>query len=140
MKVTHFFWISTAHAAAFTGFLGFLHVFKFISWHPVNWTERYLFYPQAPLWLKWSFTFIIVLIIVSIVIGIFLLVKKMPAIITSLILGFVAWLLLEWIIYKEFTHIGWHSIPVLTAILLISRALAETVVYYERTIYDDNRK
>jgi len=57
-----------------------------------------------------------------------------------MVLGFVAWLLLEWIIYKEITHIGWHSIPVLTIILLISRALAETVVYYDRTIYDDNRK
>jgi hypothetical protein len=140
LKASHFLWISTAHAAVFTILLGFLHVFKFISWHPLNWTERFLFYPQAPIWLKWSFTFILVLIIVSIVIGIFLLLKKMPAIITSIVFGVVAWLLLEWIIYQDFTHIGWHSIPVLTVILLISRALAETVVYYDRTIYDDERK
>ena len=140
MKGTHFLWISTAHAVAFTILLGFLHVFKFIRWNPLNWTERLLFYPQAHNSLKWFFTFMMVFICVSIAIGLISFVKKMPAILTSIVIGLVCWLLLEWLIYKNFSHLGWHSIPILTVILLISRGLAETLTYYDRTIYDDKRK
>ena len=140
LKGTHFIWISTAHAVAFTSMLGFLHVFKFISWHPLNWTERLLFYPTAPKEIKWLFTFLIVWIAVSLVMVVFLLLKNMSAFMISIALGIVCWLLLEWLIYQDFKHIGWHSIPILTIILLVSRALAETVVYYDRTVYDDKRK
>jgi len=140
MKGTHFLWISSAHALVLTCMIGFLHIFKFISWHPLNWTERLLFYPTAPKELKWVFTYVLIFIAVSVIIGILLLVKKMPAIYTSIVVGFALWLLLEWLIYMDFKHIGWHSIPILIVILLISRALAETIAYYDRTIYDDKRK
>ena len=140
MKGTHFLWISSAHAFVLTCMIGFLHVFNFISWHPLNWTERLLFYPTAPKELKWVFTFVLIFIAVSIFMGILLIVKNLPAIYTSIVLGFALWLLLEWLIYMDFKHIGWHSIPILTVLLMISRALAETIVYYDRTIYDDKRK
>lgn len=140
MRGIHFLSISIAHAFVLTCMIGFLHVFKFISWNPLNWTERFLFYPTAPKELKWIFTFLLIFIAVSILMGFMMFVKKFPAIYTSIIVGFAVWLLLEWMIYRDFKHIGWHSIPILTVLLLISRALAETIVYYDRTIYDDKRK
>ncbi|MGB5946167.1 hypothetical protein [Paenisporosarcina sp.] len=140
MKGTHFLWISTAHALVFTSILGFLHVFKFIKWHPLNWTDNFQIFPHSHVSIKWMLTFLIVFFIINIVTGLFLLVKKMPAIATSIVVGFAVWLLLEWAIYKNFSHIKWHSIPMLTVILLICRALAETIVYYDRTVYDDERK
>lgn len=140
MKGTHFLWISTAHSLVFTSFLGFLHVFKFIKWHPLNWTDNFQIFPDSHISIKWMLTFLIVFLIINIVTGLLLLVKKMPAIATSIVVGFAVWLLLEWAIYKNFSHIRWHSIPVLTIILLICRALAETIVYYDRTVYDDERK
>jgi hypothetical protein len=140
MKGTHFLWISTAHAVVFTSILGFLHVFKFIKWHPLNWSETFQVFPHSHVSIKWMLTFLIAFLIINIVMGLFLLVKKMPAIATSIVIGFAVWLLLEWAIYKNITHIRWHSIPMLTVILLICRALAETIVYYDRTVYDDERK
>ena len=140
MKSTHFLWISTAHALVFTGILGFLHVFKFIKWHPLNWSETFQIFPHSHVSIKWMLTFLIVFLIINVVMGLLLLVKKIPAIATSIVVGIVVWLLLEWTIYKNISHIRWHSIPMLTVIMLICRALTETIVYYDRTVYDDKRK
>ncbi len=140
MKGTHYLWISSAHAVVFTCILGFLHVFKFIKWHPLNWTETFQIFPHSHVSIKWILTFFIVFLIINIAMGVLLLAKKIPAIPSSILIGFIIWILLEWAIYKDFSRIGWHSIPILTVILLISRALAETIVYYDRTIYDDDRK
>ena len=140
MKGTHFLWISSAHAVVFTSILGFLHVFKFIKWHPLNWSETFQVFPHSHVSIKWMLTFLIAFLIINIVMGLFLLVKKMPAIASSIVVGFAVWLLLEWAIYKNISHIRWHSIPMLTVILVICRALAETIVYYDRTVYDDERK
>ena len=140
MKGIHFLSIAAAHAFVFTLMLAFLKAFKFIKWHPLKWTERYYFFPMAPNYTKWILTFAFVLVFVMLAIGVFAVLRKMPAIFTSLAVGFLFWLLLEWVIYKDFSHIGWHSVPVLTAILLVVRALAETVVYYDKAVYDDERK
>ena len=140
MKGSHFLWISTAHALVFTCILGFLHVFKFIKWHPLNWTKTFQIFPLAHVSIKWMLTFLIVFLIINIVMGLLLLVKKMPTIATSIVVGFATWLLLEWAIYSDLSRIGWHSIPILTVIIFICRALAETIVYYDRTVYDDVRK
>jgi hypothetical protein len=140
LKGTHYLWISSAHAVVFTSILGFLHVFKFIKWHPLNWTETFQIFPHSHVSIKWILTFFIVFLIINIAMGLLLLAKKIPAIPSSILLGFIIWILLEWAIYKDFSRIGWHSIPILTVILLISRALAETIVYYDRTVYDDDRK
>ena len=140
MKGTHYLWISSAHAVVFTMLLGFLHVFKFIKWNPLNWTNTLHIYPLAHNSIKWILTFLIVFLIINIAMGIFLLVKKIPAITSSIVVAFIIWILLEWAIYRDFSRIGWHSIPILTVILAFSRALAETIVYYDRTVYDDYRK
>lgn len=140
MKGTHYLWISSAHAVVFTIILSFLHVFKFIKWHPLNWTNTFHIYPLAHVSIKWLLTFLIVFLIINIAMGVFLLLKKIPAIASSILVAIIIWILLEWSIYKDFSRIGWHSIPIFTVILLISRALAETIVYYDRTVYDDERK
>ena len=140
LKSSHYLWISSAHAVVFTSILGFLHVFKFIKWHPLNWTETFQIFPHSHVSIKWILTFLIVFVFINIAMGLLMLVKKVPAILSSILLGFIIWILLEWSIYKDFSRIGWHSIPILTVILLISRALAETIVYYDRTVYDDYRK
>jgi len=140
LKGNHFFWISSAHTVVFTGLLGFLHVFKFISWNPVNWTNTLQVFSQSHASVKWLLTLFLVFIATNIVMGLFLLVKKMPVIVTSIIVGSVAWLLLEWSIYQNFTQIKWSSIPLLTTILFICRALIETIHYYDSEVYEDKRK
>lgn len=139
MKSTHYLWISSAHAVVFTSILGFLHVFKFISWNPINWTKIQIF-SQTHISVKWLLTLLVVFMVINIVMGLFLIVKKMPVVITSIVVGSATWLLLEWSIYQNFTHIKWSSIPILTVIILICRALAETINYYDREVYEDKRK
>lgn len=140
MKGTHYIWISSAHAVVFTAILGFLHVFKFISWDPLKWIEKFQIFPKTHPSVQWMLTFLVVFMVINIVMALFLLIKQMPPFITSIVVGLAIWLLLEWTIYNDFTHIGWHSIPLIAGILAISRALAETIVYYDRAVYDDERK
>ncbi len=138
MKGSHFFWISTIHALFFTLILAFLSKFKFVPWKPVNWTKTLYIAPQAHFGVKWILTFVVVLIAVVGLIGLFMLIKKMPAIATSIVVGVAIWLMLEWAIYQDFSHISWNSIPIATSILMICRGLAETISYYDREVYDEN--
>ncbi len=94
-------------------------------------------FPDVHSSVKWLLTFIVILIIINIVIGLFLLIKKVPPIVTSILVGFAIWLILEWSIHQDFSHIKWNSIPILVTILIISRALAETIHYYNRKVYDN---
>lgn len=72
--------------------------------------------------------------------GLLLLIKKVPPIATSILVGFTIWVLLEWSIHQDFSDVKWNSIPTLVTILIISRALAETIHYYNREVYDDKGK
>lgn len=140
MKATHFLTISSVHALVFTLMLKFLSVFDYISWNPISWTNKWQVFSEAHTFVKWVLTFLVIFLVINIAMALFLLIKKMPAVATSIVVGLAIWILLEWSIYQDFSHISWKSIPIVTAILMVSRALAETVVYYDQEVYEDKRK
>lgn len=140
MKGTHFLTISVAHALVFTIILKFLYVFDYIPWSPIKWTQRLQVFSHAHPSFKWLLTFLVVFLIINLAMALFMIVSKMPAIATSIVVGFAIWILLEWSIYQDFSHISWKSVPIITVILIICRALAETIHYYDQEVYDDKRK
>ncbi|MGB3259514.1 hypothetical protein [Paenisporosarcina sp.] len=140
MKAIHFITISSAHALVFTIMLKFLFVFDYITWNPIRWTDKWQVFSAAHPFVKWILTFLVIFLVINIMMGLFLLIKKMPAVATSIVVGLAIWILLEWSIYQDFSHISWKSIPIVASILIISRALAETIVYYDQEVYEDKRK
>lgn len=140
MKGTHFLTISVAHAVVFTIILKFLYVFDYIPWSPIKWTQRWQVISHSHPLFKWLLTLLVVFLIVNLAMALFMIVSNMPAIATSIVVGFAIWILLEWSIYQDFSHISWKSVPIISVILIICRALAETIHYYDQEVYDDKRK
>lgn len=140
MKGTHFLTISVAHAVVFTIILKFLYVFDYIPWSPIKWTQRWQVISHAHPLFKWLLTLLVVFLIINLAMALFMIVSKMPPIATSIVVGLAIWILLEWSIYQDFSHISWKSVPIISVILIICRALAETIHYYDQEVYDDKRK
>lgn len=126
-------YISTAifSAILFTCTLLILKIFKFITWNPIGWYKEFQFFPIAPDVIKWSILAGILFIVVMILLKLFSFTIKIHPIFTSIFIGIILWVIVEWAIEKDFSFMKKTSIPFLAIIILFCLALVETSVFHQ---------
>ncbi len=110
--------------------LKFLHFLKFIDWRPVGFMKKWGIKDAFSAWLL----LIIILFVVSLII--YLLSQyswRVPAFITSLIIGIALAIMTEWLIYDlpaEKASFKKLSIPFIVVVVITCRFLIETAIFH----------
>lgn len=140
MTIKTYIATSIVTAAVFTFILLFLKVFKFITWSPIGWTTRYHVLTTAPTGIKWMFLAFGIFLVILILLKLFSFTTRINPVFTSVLAGVLIWVLLEWLIRYDFSFFKKSSsLPFLAMVILFSRALAETSVFYQRSIHSGSR-
>ena len=127
--------ISTSFAATVVTIimLKILDFFHFIKWNPVGFSDTFHSLKDSNALIKWGILFIIVWAASILLYYISLLFMKIPVAITSIALGLIIALLLEWIILDASSiekTIKRVSIPFICIIILATRFLMESAIFH----------
>lgn len=140
MSIKTYIATSIVTAVVFAFVLLFLKVFKFITWSPIGWTTRYHVLTTAPTGIKWLFLAIGIFLITLTLLKLFSFTTRINPVFTSILVGLLIWALLEWVIKYDFSFIKKSaSLPFLAMVILFTRALVETSVFYQRGIHSGSR-
>ncbi|WP_339250512.1 hypothetical protein NSQ43_12055 [Sporosarcina sp. FSL W8-0480] len=124
---------TTFFAALFTLFsLKFLHFFNFIKWSPVGWTDKVLLFGtknEAP---KYTFLFVILIIIFAIFYGVSKLTVGIHPAVTAFVISVICAIAIEWVIFSPTSlsaGVKSISIPFFSIIAVVSIFVTGTAVY-----------
>nr|WP_106779839.1 hypothetical protein [Lysinibacillus timonensis] len=110
-----------------------LSFFKFIQWNPVDYTNRFGILQHNHELVKWTFLGIILAIIILIFFLIMQYVALVPAFFSSLVIGGVVALIIEWIIYglpAELSSFSQLSVPFIITVIITARFVFETASFH----------
>lgn len=119
--------------------LKFLEYFNFIHWHPVGFTKKW---GMKDAFSSWAL-FILILFVVALIL--YLLMQyswKVPAFLTSLIIGLAIAIVTEWIIYDlpaEGEAFRRLSIPFIVVVVITCRFVIETSIFHYQANNLDSR-
>lgn len=121
--------------------LKFLHFFKFIDWRPVGFIKKWGVKDAFSAWLL----FIIILFVVAFIIYFITQYSwRVPAFLTSLIIGVALALATEWIIFDlpaDKASFKKLSIPFIVLVVITCRFLIETATFhFEAKNFEDRKK
>ena len=114
-----------------------LHYFHLIKWHPIGFYKKWNWFEDSSKLFQWTF-FIILLFII----GIFLYMTMryvyiIPAVFSSLLLGLLVTITLEWIVLDlplQLTSFKKLSIPFIVIVVCLLRFLLETANFHQKEI------
>lgn len=133
-----YFIISVVAAFIFTCVLLFLKTFKFISWNPTGWSEKYQLFTQSHISVKWIILGCVLFLLIILLMKLLSYTKNIHPLLTSIVLGLCLWIGTEWMIASDFSFIKKSAIPFMVVVLIFTQALAETAVYYRRVVHPGN--
>lgn len=114
-----------------------LHYFHLIKWHPIGFYKKWNWFEDSSKLFQWTF-FIILLFII----GLFLYMTMryvyiIPAVFSSLLLGLLVTITLEWIVLDlplQLTSFKKLSIPFIVIVVCLLRFLLETANFHQKEI------
>lgn len=112
-----------------------LHYFHLIKWHPIGFYKKWNWFEESSKLFQWTF-FIFLLFII----GLFLYMTMryvfiIPAVFSSLLLGLLVTITLEWIALDlplQLTSFKKLSIPFMVIVICLLRFLLETANFHQR--------
>ncbi|SEM44972.1 hypothetical protein SAMN04487786_1828 [Paenisporosarcina quisquiliarum] len=129
--------ISTSLVAAiFTTILfKFLDYFQFIKWDPIGYTKTFQFLKGSNVYVKWIILFLVIWGICFLLYYVCLLFAKIPVSITSIALGLLIAIALEWIILDADSiekTIKKLSIPFICIVIVAVRFIMESAIFHSQ--------
>lgn len=129
--------ISTSLAAAIVTTLlcKFLDYFHFIKWNPIGYTQTFQFLKGSNVYIKWIILFLIIWGICFLLYYVSLLFAKIPVSITSIAVGLLLAITLEWIILDGDSiekTIKKLSIPFICIVVIIVRFVMESSIFHSQ--------
>ena len=124
----HFFVTSLFSSLLVTVSLKVLHLFDFISWHPVAFLKKYDWFDWSA-FERWVILFLILAFCAALLLLIGQLFTKAPPFLLSFILGLAIAFMIEWQILNlpiEWASFKKLSIPFIIVVVTIMRLLIET--------------
>ena len=110
-----------------------LSLFHFIKWSPVGYTKRLGILENSHWSIKWLFLLIIVFLITVIFYLIMQYIIFIPHFLTSLVIGALLALIIEWFIFElpaELSSFKKLSIPFMVMVIITARFVFETAAYH----------
>lgn len=129
--------ISTSLAAAIVTTLlcKFLDYFHFIKWNPIGYTQTFQFLKGSNVFIKWIILFLLIWGICFLLYYVSLLFAKIPVSITSIAVGLLLAITLEWIILEGDSFektIKKISIPFICIVVIIVRFVMESSIFHSQ--------
>jgi len=129
--------ISTSLAAAIVTTLlcKFLDYFHFIKWNPIGYTQTFQFLKGSNVYIKWIILFLLIWGICFLLYYVSLLFAKIPVSITSIAVGLILAITLEWIILDGDSiekTIKKLSIPFICIVVIIVRFVMESSIFHSQ--------
>lgn len=129
--------ISTSLAAAIVTTLlcKFLDYFHFIKWNPIGYTQTFQFLKGSNVYIKWIILFLLIWGICFLLYYVSLLFAKIPVSITSIAVGLLLAITLEWIILDGDSiekTIKKLSIPFICIVVIIVRFVMESSIFHSQ--------
>lgn len=129
--------ISTSLAAAIVTTLlcKFLDYFHFIKWNPIGYTQTFQFLKGSNVYIKWIILFLFIWGICFLLYYVSLLFAKIPVSITSIAVGLLLAITLEWIILDGDSiekTIKKLSIPFICIVVIIVRFVMESSIFHSQ--------
>lgn len=127
------FMTSLAASIFLTIALKLLSLFHFIKWNPIGYTKKLEILEENHPLLQWFFLLIVIFIITFILYMVMQYVIQVPAFLTSLIIGGVLALLIEWAIKDlpaELSSFKKLSIPFIITVIMTARFVFETAAFH----------
>ncbi|KGR78446.1 hypothetical protein [Ureibacillus manganicus] len=124
---------SLAAAIFLTLALSGLSLFKFIQWKPLDYTERFHILQNSHGFFQWLFLGIILFIIIFIFYWIMQYVVLVPAFVSSLLIGGLIALIVEWFIFElpaELNSFTKLSVPFMITVIVTARFVFETASFH----------
>lgn len=127
--------ISTSFAATLVCIILLLimDLFDFIKWSPIGFADKIQLFDSTPNYIKWSVLFIVIWGICILFYYISLIFLKIPVSISSLGIGILIAVFLEWLILDKSSFIETikHlSIPFMCIIVILARFLMESAIFH----------
>ncbi|MCG7345155.1 hypothetical protein MHZ92_13505 [Sporosarcina sp. ACRSL] len=129
-------WTTVVAALFTTGALKFLHFFNFISWSPVGWGRKWLWFGSSEEGWKWAVLFIILLLVFGLFYVASSAAANIPPAVMALTISIIATVAIEWIIYTPDTlteGLKKLSIPFFSILAIVSRFVTGTAIYMKKT-------
>lgn len=133
---------SIAASLFLTFSLKMLSIFKFIKWNPIGFTKNLFILEDSHPLIQWLFLVFIIFVVTFILYIIMQFVELVPAFLTSLILGAIIALVIEWIIFDlpaELSSFKKLSIPFMVIIVMTARFVFETAVFHYKASKEENK-
>lgn len=139
-------YLATATSFAASLFLTFslkmMSIFKFIKWNPIGFTKDLFILEDSHALVQWIFLGILIFVFTFILYMIMQFVELVPAFLTSLILGAMIALIIEWMIFDlpaELSSFKKLSIPFMVIIVMAARFVFETAVFHYKASKEQNQ-
>lgn len=126
---------SIAAAIFLTISLSALSFFKFIQWNPLDYTKRFNILQDSHGFFQWLFLGFILLIIIFLFYLIMQYVPLVPAFVSSLIIGGILALIIEWFIFElpaELESFTKLSVPFIIIVIVTARFVFETASFHHQ--------
>ena len=133
MKVRSFS-VSTSFAAALMTIilLKIFDIFHFIKWNPIGYAEKLHFATESIGIVKWVLLFLFIWIVCLIFYYISLIFMKIPVSITSLAIGILLAILMEWVFLDKGSFVKTLkvvSIPFICIVTMLVRFIMESAIF-----------
>lgn len=129
--------ISTSLASAIGTLimLKVLEFFHFIKWNPIGFSDKFHVFSKTNVYVKWGILFLVVWAVCIVLYYISLLFVKIPVAITSLVIGLLLAIIIEWIILD--THslertMKRVSIPFICIVIISTRFIMESAIFHSQ--------
>lgn len=122
--------------------LKMLSYFKIIKWNPIGFADRYSILEDSHPFVHWIFLAIMIWLISFILYLIMQYVHNVPPFITSLVIGVIFAMVIEWIIYDlpaELSSFKKLSIPFMVIVVICARFLFETASFHHQAHLERNK-
>lgn len=123
--------------------LKLLSLFHFIKWNPVGYTKKLEILETSHPLLQWFFLLIVIFIIIFFFYMIMQYVVQVPPFVTSLVIGGVLALLIEWAIKDlpaELSSFKKLSIPFIITVIMVARFVFETAAFHFKASHFQEEK
>jgi len=122
--------------------LKMLSLFKFIEWNPIGFSKKYQLFEESHPFISWLFLAVVIFVVNFILYLIMQYVHNVPPFITSLVIGSLFAIIVEWIIYDlpaELYSFKKLSIPFIVMVVMTARFLFETASFHHQAQLERNR-
>lgn len=137
------FFYTSVFAALFMAFaLKLLHFFNFITWSPIGWSKEWDLFLTAHYSVKWILLFIGLTFFFAIIYVVISFIHTIPPSVSSLIIGAIAIITLEWAINNPDSPveaIRTVSLPLFAVTAMVFRFIAGTAVFMKEN-FDESVK